>query len=163
MPLHIHRAQPADAPRYRALRLAALADAPDAFGSTLQGEQPQPDAFWSSRIQRATATLLAVLDDQDAGLAVVAPAWDNPSQDAGLYSVWVHPRARGRAVGDALLQAAIQAARAAHFQRLVLEVGDLNAPAIALYDRAGFKPTGRTSTLPPPRHHILEHERALDL
>jgi ribosomal protein S18 acetylase RimI-like enzyme len=164
MPPTIHHAQPQDAPRYRALRLAALADTPDAFGSRLEDEQPQPDAFWTARLQRPNATtLLAQLGDLDAGLAVVAPAWDASPKDAGLYSVWVAPHARGQGVGEALLRAAIHAARAAGFARLVLEVGDLNAPAVALYARLGFEPTGRTSALPPPRQHILEHERALSL
>jgi hypothetical protein len=44
-----------------------------------------------------------------------------------------------------------------------LEVGDTNAYAVRLYERAGFVPTGVTASLPPPRAHITEHERILDL
>lgn len=49
------------------------------------------------------------------------------------------------------------------YQRLILDVGDSNDFAIALYTRKGFKPTGVTGHLPSPRAHILEHEMALDL
>ncbi len=34
--------------------------------------------------------------------------------------------------------------------RLVLDVGNSNHLAIALYERKGFKPTGVTGHLPPP-------------
>jgi ribosomal protein S18 acetylase RimI-like enzyme len=66
-------------------------------------------------------------------------------------------------VGDALLRAAVAHARDLGARRLLLDVGDHNAHAIALYARHGFEPTGRTGTLPPPREHVLEHERAREL
>lgn len=159
-------ATPDDWERTRALRLAALADTPDAFAATLADERDQPERFWRARLERPdVCTLLAVITDtrgtaRDAGLAVVAPTSDDATA-AGLYSVWVAPEARGRGVGDAVLRAAIAHARRAGRSRLVLEVGDHNAPAIALYQRAGFRPTGRTTTLPPPREHVTEHEMEL--
>ena len=46
---------------------------------------------------------------------------------------------------------------------LCLDVGNENAPAIALYKRKGFKPTGETSVFPPPREHIREHRMSVQL
>jgi ribosomal protein S18 acetylase RimI-like enzyme len=50
----------------------------------------------------------------------------------------VEPHARGRGVGRALLVAAEEHARSAGLQYVSLMVTDDNAPARALYDRAGF-------------------------
>jgi GNAT superfamily N-acetyltransferase len=153
----------------RHLRLGALADAPDAFGSTLEEEAPQPEDFWRGRLARPDATTLLaswVGDDGEArpaGLVTVLPDFDDRVGVAVVVGVWVAPSARGRGVGDALLGAVIDRARQAGFTRLVLDVGDGNAPARGLYARHGFVPTGRTGTLPPPRTHMIEHELARDL
>jgi len=39
-------------PAYRALRLRALEDAPDAFGSTLADESVRPPEEWAARLAR---------------------------------------------------------------------------------------------------------------
>lgn len=157
--VRVRRAVAGDASEYRALRLAALADTPDAFGGTLEREGAEAEEAFAARIARATATLLASLDGVPVGLAVVAP-FDG---DLGLFSVWVAPAGRGRGVGDALVVAAIEAARSLGAPRLLLDVGDANAPAIALYERHGFRPTGRVGSLPAPREHVKEHQRELRL
>lgn len=153
----------------RELRLAALAGTPDAFAASYDEERDQPERWWRDRLRREDAAtfLGSVADTRGAaaapvGLAVVLPTGDDATT-AGLYAVWVAPDARGRGVGDALIAAAIEHARGMGFARLVLNVGDGNLPAVALYARHGFVPTGRTSTLPPPREHVTEHERALEL
>lgn len=159
----VERVTTDDWQRTRAVRLSALADTPDAFGSTFAQEAGQDEAFWRRRLTRADAvTLLAMLDGRDAGIVVVAPE-DDDATVAGIFSVWVAPFARGRGVGDGLIAAAIDDARARGFRRVVLEVGEHNAPAQALYRRHGFVPTGLRSHLPPPREHIPEFQMARDL
>ena len=66
-------------------------------------------------------------------------------------------------MGDRLVDAVIDWARAGGYARVVLEVGDANVPAMRLYERKGFEPTGRTGTLPELRTNLREHERALVL
>lgn len=148
--------------RYRELRLIALRDAPNAFGSTLAREQHQPESFWRDRLSRAQATLIACSYSKDVGLAVIAPFSHEPHH-AGLFSVWVAPQARGQGISDLLVARAIICASSAGFYKLSLEVGDHNQHAINLYLRMGFKPTGRTSRFSPPREHITEHELSITL
>jgi ribosomal-protein-alanine N-acetyltransferase len=57
-----------------------------------------------------------------------------------LMNVAVDPAARRRGVGRGLLEAMI--ARAGPAQRYTLEVRTSNAPAIALYERFGFRSAG---------------------
>jgi GNAT superfamily N-acetyltransferase len=149
--------------RVRAVRLRALADAPEAFWVTVDEERATPIATWHERLTRTDAvSLLGVVDGADVGLAVGAPHHDDPL-DAGLYAVWVAPEARGHGVGEALIAAVVDWATRAGHRRLRLDVGDRNAPAIALYARLGFTPTGGVGRMPPPRDHITEHERARPL
>ncbi len=149
--------------RARSVRLRALGDAPDAFARTLAEEEAQAPEFWLKWLTNPqAATLLATLDDEDVGI-VVGALFPERDGAAGLFAMWVAPEARGSGVGDRLVDAVVDWARAGGYARVVLEVGDTNVPAIRLYERKGFQPTGRTGTLPEPRTHIREHERALVL
>lgn len=155
--------------RVRATRLAAVRDTPDAFGLTLEEELAKREEDWRAWIDHTERVfLLAELSEENgprptaAGMTVVAPSDEGPGV-AGVYAVWVAPWARGHGIGDALMQAALQAARDLGNQRAVLGVGDFNLAAQRLYTRNGFTPTGSTSTLPPPRTHVTEHELAVDL
>jgi GNAT superfamily N-acetyltransferase len=146
--------------RVRAVRLRALADAPEAFWVTVGQERATPVRVWRERLTRADAvTVLGVVDGADVGMAVGAPHHDDPA-DAGLYAVWVAPEARGLGVGEALVTAVVDWAVRAAYRRLRLDVGDRNAPAVALYARLGFAPTGGVGRMPPPRDDVTEHERA---
>ena len=82
---------------------------------------------------------------------------------AWLISMWVAPEVRRRGVGGLLVDGVVDWARSSGVIRLLLDVSDSNAPAIALYARKGFTPNGEVGTLPPPREHIREHQRELRL
>jgi GNAT superfamily N-acetyltransferase len=147
--------------RLKAVRLAALADVPDAFGSTLADAQRYEESDW--RQQLATlATFVAMVEAVDVGMAR-GIADEGSADDALLASMWVAPEARGHGVGEQLILAVMGWARAAGHSRLLLDVADQNLPAVALYERMGFEPTGETGSLPPPRGHVREHRRALTL
>lgn len=156
--------RPADWERSRAVRLRALADAPDAFWSTLEQEEHLPADAWRARLERQDALTFVAADDgvaagEDVGVAVLLVRDDVGS----LVSVWVDPRARGRGVAETLVRAVVDEAARRGLRRVLLDVGDHNVRAVRFYERLGFRPTGRTSAFPPPRDHITEHERALDV
>jgi len=161
--IEIERVGPAAADRVRTVRLRALRDAPDAFWTTVEEEEARPVGAWGDRLARAdVGAFLAVHRGCDVGLAWGEPHHDDPA-DAGVYGVWVDPAARGTGAGAALIGAVAAWASDRGHATLRLDVGDANLPAIRLYDRLGFTPTGRTERFPPPRDHIAEHERALPL
>ena len=94
---------------------------------------------------------------------VRAVAADEDVAAAYLISMWVTPDMRGCHVGDLLVSAVIDWARASGFKQLLLDVADTNVAAIRLYERMGFVPSGGVGSLPPPREHIKEHQRVLEL
>ena len=147
--------------RLRKLRLASLKDTPDAFGSTFQEVATYSEDRWRSQLQ-ALPTFVAVLDGRDSGIVRGAPNSEQ-STEAYLLSMWVAPHGRGLGIGEALIDTVIDWSRNKGYKQLVLDVSDSNYFAIALYTRKGFKLTGLTGHLPPPREHILEQQMALDL
>lgn len=157
----IVRAGPDDWRRVRAVRLRALRDAPDAFWATAAEEAALSEAQWRERLALA-ATFLALRDGDDVGLAVGGPHWREPS-DAGLTGMWVAGPLRGSGTATALIATVVAWARVAGYRRLRLEVADDNHRAVRFYERLGFVPTGWRGTMPPPRDHIAEHERVLEL
>ena len=159
--MEIRRLEGHEGPRLRAIRLRSLADAPDAFASTFSEAAARPPDSWAAQL-REIPTFVAVVDGEDVG--IVRGARDDLRTDTvWLISMWVAPEVRGRGVGEGLIDAVVEWARASGARHLLLEVGDHNQPAIALYARKGFEPNGRTGSLPAPRSHIREHQRELRL
>jgi GNAT superfamily N-acetyltransferase len=124
-----------------------------AFGSTLAHEQGFQDDVWRERAVSASvgcgrATFIAERDKQWVGLVTGLARQDDP-ENAGrlLVSMFVDSTARRAGVGVALIEAVSAWARACGSARLTLWVTSGNEPAIALYQRCGFRPTGVTRPL----------------
>ncbi|KQQ97005.1 GNAT family N-acetyltransferase [Massilia sp. Leaf139] len=133
-------------PLYRALRLRALADAPEAFGSTLAEEETRVDADWAWRLKLGATSgrdrpLVAELAGASAGMAWAKVDAAEPRQ-VNLFQVWVAPECRGHSVAAALLDAALVWARAIGARSMQLGVVCGNAAARRLYERAGFVDVG---------------------
>lgn len=159
----IQKMLPADWARVRTLRLNALEDAPDAFGTTLAEDRARPLGDWRVRLEdESHVTFVARMEDADVGLAT-GSFYEGLARTAGLFGMWVAPSARGCGVGGALVDAVIAWARSQGYERILLDVGDDNPAAIRLYESRGFQPNGATGSLPAPREHVLEHQRELRL
>lgn len=159
--MRIARLHPHEGPRFRSIRLRALRDAPDAFGSTYTETAARAPEVWTAQLE-ALATFVAVDPPHDVGMVRASLDPDDP-QTAWLYSMWVQPSARGRGVGQALVEKVIDWAGGTKATCLKLEVVVENESANRLYARLGFSPTGREHPLPPPRAHLREHELQLRL
>ena len=156
----------AEWPLYKDLRLRALADAPEAFGSTFAREAARPEAEWASRLAAGASSawdlpLLAEADGQPAGLA-----WgrieETDLETAHLYQVWVAPEYRRRGAGQLLLQTVIRWAADRGAAYLALTVTARNSPALRLYTRTGFEPSGPPEPL-RPGSELLEQPLRLRL
>jgi uncharacterized protein (DUF952 family)/ribosomal protein S18 acetylase RimI-like enzyme len=135
---------PGDWALWRRLRLAALAEAPHAFGSRLadwRGEGDREDR-WRARLSiPGSYNVVAMLDGQPVGMASGVPAGEDGVLE--LISMWVAPVARGRGVGDRLVRAVEQWAGGTGAGVLRLAVVEGNDAADVLYRRNGFRRTGQ--------------------
>ena len=147
--------------RLRAIRLRALQDAPNAFGTTFDEARLKTPEDWEKQLLELP-TFVAVEDGCDVAMVRCTLHREIPDA-AWLLSMWVAPEVRRARVGSTLIDLVMTWARANSISRLVLDVADLNAPAVALYEAKGFRPNGNLGSLPPPRQHIREHQRELTL
>jgi GNAT superfamily N-acetyltransferase len=131
----------------RDLRLAALADAPYAFASTLERERDDQADQWRSRL-RQYAWLVAEADGLPVGLAAGITSSDGVPGRRHLISMWVRPTHRGLGIAARLIDGVREWAVADGAHELALWVADGNAPAMTAYRNAGFEPTGRRQPLP---------------
>lgn len=140
---------------WRLLRRAALEDAPAAFGSTLAEWSGAGDTEerWRRRLDGVARNVLAELDGRRAGMVSATSAVEG---DVQLLSMWVAAGARGKGVGDALVEHVKQWAIESGADRVVLDVRTTNTHAISLYARHGFLDAGEV-----PSTEALEPERRM--
>jgi GNAT superfamily N-acetyltransferase len=130
----------------RDVRLAALAEAPNAFGSTYAREIAFDQATWRGRFSERSVTFFAYADPDESPAGLAGVYIEDGVAD--LVSMWVRPGFRGRKVGEALVEAAASWAKAHDFGTLFLWVTDMNDAARRLYERCGFTATGEQAPLP---------------
>ncbi|GAA0951807.1 GNAT family N-acetyltransferase [Kribbella koreensis] len=138
---------------WRELRLAALEEAPYAFGSQLADWVDAEEERWRARLDLpGSRNFVAVLDGTPVGMASGVRTDENGVVE--LISMWIAPTGRGRGIGDQLMAKVEQWARdqaAAH--TLQLSVADGNDKAHALYLRSGFADTDIEGELMPDGVH----------
>jgi ribosomal protein S18 acetylase RimI-like enzyme len=152
MSVDVRRIGPAEGPDLKAVRLAALADAPSAFGSTFAEEAGRSDADWSDRARWASAgaeriTLLARQGERVVGIAG-GYREEIQSTEVHLVSMWTAPEARRSGLGRRLVGAVIDWAVETGASSVGLWVTRGNTPAQLLYESMGFRETGEYQPLP---------------
>lgn len=148
--IEVHVLVPDDWRLWRALRLAALADAPSAFGSTLADWSGPGDneARWRARLTDVPFNAIVRWHGTPAGMV---GAYRTAIGTIDLVSMWVAPDARGHGVGDAAVEAVLNWAGESE---VGLSVKSDNEPAIRLYSRHGFLDAGPSIEDPTGRRML---------
>ncbi|CAJ0780727.1 hypothetical protein LMG19083_00698 [Ralstonia psammae] len=137
-------ANAADVADYRAIRLAALKDSPDAFGSTYEAEAGLSMEAFAERL--ATTIVLGAYEGT-GGVSIIGmvgfkqQTMPKLAHKGFVWGFYVAPAARGRGVGAALVERIVAAASGV-VQQLTLSVVHGNDAALALYERCGFETYG---------------------
>lgn len=129
---------------WRDIRLRALCQDPDAFGSTYERESAFEEDTWRSRLTGDSGpAVLARVDETPVGMGA---GWLYEPGRLMVVAMWTEPRWRGRGVGFTVLDEVVGWARARDL-RSDLWVADTNPQARRLYENYGFLPDGRVSPL----------------
>lgn len=133
---------------YRELMLEGYDLHPEAFTAKVEERAPLPLSWWETRLQSGPLApqnvLAGVAGDQLAGVAgLLFEQRPKTRHIAMLYGMYVRRAYRGSGLGEALVLAALDAARARPEVRVVqLTVTEGNQAAQALYERCGFASFG---------------------
>jgi GNAT superfamily N-acetyltransferase len=136
----VRRALPGDESILRALRLEALTDAPEAFGSTYDRELARTMSDWQ-RWTSPGATF--ILDTRDGPRGLAAGQHDAADPHVvHLMAMWVHPALRGSGAAETLVAAVTDWAASEGAKTVRLDVFQANARARRFYARLGFRESG---------------------
>jgi ribosomal protein S18 acetylase RimI-like enzyme len=127
-------------------RLRALLLDPASFGTSLVRSADNPEQHWRDLTAghadgRDRSILLALCDRSAVGMIRIER--ETPPDLFGIYSLWVDPAHRRRGLAARLLGDAERWAGSVGARRTELFVADTAGPALALYERSGYRPSGR--------------------
>jgi ribosomal protein S18 acetylase RimI-like enzyme len=140
----VRRLRPDDWETFREIRLRALADAPDAFGSTLERELAFTEDDWRERL---TGPVVVVEDPRAVAVGGIFLNDDVPQ----VWGMWTDPGHRGRGHARRILDEILPSDRTAQ-----LDVNVKNPGARTVYERYGFVGTGVLEPLRPGSDQMME-------
>lgn len=149
--------------QWRDLRLRALYETPDAFGSRYEDQVGRPLSSWQERTAALAAgdnQIMFVAETGDGRLAGCAGAHIEPDGVPEVISMWIEPESRRQGLARILLNALVDWGRRRGARRLTLSVVRGNHSATQLYLSCGFRPTHVSVT---NEHGHTEDEMSLDL
>jgi GNAT superfamily N-acetyltransferase len=129
-----------DAPSLRSIRLEALADTPEAYGSTYAEARRWSIDRWET-MSRDWNFYLAEYQGRVVGMASGGLNDQRPGT-RWLYGMYVAPDMRGTGVAGQLVGVVEQWARGEGVSSLYLHVTEKLARARGFYERIGFRSTG---------------------
>jgi ribosomal protein S18 acetylase RimI-like enzyme len=160
--VEIRRVQKEDWRALRDVRIAALADAPEAFGTTHAQALARDDAWWVEWCGLAAASdgqVMVLAWDGEAPIGIAGAFRDDEGGRWIVISMWVAPAARGRGIGRALLDAVVGLVREHGTDEIVLGVTDGNDTARGLYESYGFVDNGDSEPLRAESALLVRHMR----
>lgn len=132
-------------PEYRELRLEALKEAPQAFGSSYAGDARQPEEHWTGRLREAEEGRSVSLFAEHEGrlVGMIGAFFPDGPEVAMVVAMYVSPAYRGAGTGRMLVDAVLERLREfPGTQRASLMVNVEQSAAVRLYRSAGFVAVG---------------------
>jgi ribosomal protein S18 acetylase RimI-like enzyme len=157
----VRRAVLGDEPILREVRLQALSDAPDAFGSTYEREVARTKSEWQRWL---SVGAIFILYEPEGARGMVAGLHDEADPAVvHLMAMWVHPKVRGSGGAAELVAAVVAWSRSESAKSVRLKVIQGNERARGFYERMGFRTTGREEMRLRDGRVEVEMERRADL
>ncbi len=121
-----------DEPAAQALVTLAMAELSKRYGGSGDDTPVDPADFTSP-----TGAFLVASDE--TGRLLGCAGWRTHGRDAELKRMFTIEAARGRGVARQVLAAIEDSARERGYERVILETGDKQPEAIALYEKCGYE------------------------
>jgi ribosomal protein S18 acetylase RimI-like enzyme len=126
----------------------AISTSPNSFLTTLRDVASKEAEDWIQEIKSST-WVVAERDGEGVGVAACKPPEQGEDEESDhdsryIESVWIHPRLRGRRLGERLIRylIAVEFRKNPGIRQFLLWVFESNKSAISLYKRMEFVSTG---------------------
>jgi len=127
--------------RAKELRLASLRDSAHAFGGNLETESAQSESEWRAKFEKLNY-LVASVNGVDGAIMTLENLVGDFGATAWVGGCWTDPRFRGQGVLRAMFKFVDEHSLEKDWKRHGLGVWEDNFPAIAAYEKLGFKAMG---------------------
>lgn len=130
---------------FKKIRLAALKEEPQAFGSSYAKDAAYPDSTWQERLRdgesKKSIYLFAKLEGKIIGMVMGGRTdEDKHAHLAHIWGTYVDSKERGKGAGKKLMQRVIEElGKDADVQKICVTVNAEQKPAVKLYESLGFK------------------------
>ncbi len=153
-PLNCRRAAAGDVELFRTIRLRALRESPQAFGTTYEDAVKRDDSSWREQLLSTVEgslrnTQFAFAGNDCIGLAALYR--EQGAESGDLLMMWVAPEFRGSPAASLLVNRLLEWATASGLSTITLGVTGTNARAIGFYRKLGFCVTGEEMDVDPSR------------
>ncbi|WP_039042322.1 GNAT family N-acetyltransferase [Sporosarcina sp. ZBG7A] len=141
----IRRLVPQDAESYLTLRLKALQNSPEAFGSTYEEEKDYPVDKYKIRFQSEDSFTFGAFENGElvGMITLVKEQRIKLCHKATIVAMYVSPEKRGSGIGKALVKEAVRTAiELQGVEQVYLTVVTTNKTAKKLYSLLGFEVFG---------------------
>lgn len=130
---------------------------------TLAQAEQWPDEDWGKRVAPSDERVTVVEEDENGDLVGMAVGiFDPAARVTYLVGMFVERGKRGAGIGQELVKAVESWARELGATRMELEVNPELVPAVRLYERCGYGPTGRRRALSSrPAVSVIEMSKTL--
>lgn len=135
--------KPEDWQQYRELRLRALKEEPQAYGSSYEENAKHAGSYWRERLEDTvrTDTQWLVFAKMDGDLVGMVGAFaEKESDNAHVIAVYVVPEARGKGVSKLLMKELLARIKTNEkIKNIVVDVNPDQEAALNLYKKSGFQ------------------------
>ncbi|MGQ0533428.1 MAG: GNAT family N-acetyltransferase [Caulobacteraceae bacterium] len=132
-----------DLAAYRALHRFGMRESPLGFVDVAATDAARPDSDVTAMIERGDGWGAFEGDRLVGKLTIDALPYPSLAHTFWIHAVYVHPDARGSGASSKLMRAAIEHVQTKGALRIALWVNGVNRHARALYERVGFRQSGR--------------------
>ncbi|MGM0903165.1 MAG: N-acetyltransferase family protein [Bacillota bacterium] len=157
-----------DAENYLKVRLKALKNNPEAFGSSFEEEKDRPVEMYAQRLSSEESITFGAFQQNElvGTVTLVREKYVKFRHRANIVGMYVDPENRGSGIGRLLLIEAINHAKTiGEIEQLNLSVVTTNEPAKKLYTSLGFEVFGteKRALKVDERSYLDEHHMVLFL
>lgn len=119
------------------IRLAALLDAPTAFGVSYQTAINNSNEQWKQRASSQTLPKFWLAFNEDRAVGMIGAGVDT-TERYNLIAMWVEPESRGFGVAESLVNTVKSDSIGRGFNQVFLDVSPNNLPATRFYRKHDF-------------------------